>query len=140
MNDFGSIHLRRLQARLGGIAYELMRVPQTTYRPRQTWCPATNVYQCREKIVVCVELAGVSKSLIDIRVEPHRILIRGQRQAPVLDQTHGPLTQVLALEMDEGPFERELLISARVEPDQVTAEQREGILWIHVPLATGQSE
>jgi HSP20 family molecular chaperone IbpA len=41
---------------------------------------------------------------------------------------------MLALEIDHGPFERIVELPADIEPKGVTAEHREGILWIRLPL------
>ena len=41
---------------------------------------------------------------------------------------------VLAMEIDHGAFEREIELPLSVERERVTAEQRNGILWIHLPL------
>jgi HSP20 family molecular chaperone IbpA len=61
-------------------------------------------------------------------------LIRGQRQPPEPAQTDGPLMQILALEIDHGPFDREVVLPSEVEPERVQAEQRNGMLWIYLPL------
>jgi HSP20 family molecular chaperone IbpA len=42
--------------------------------------------------------------------------------------------QLLAMEIDYGPFEREVQLAAEVEIEQVHAEQRNGLLWIYLPL------
>ncbi len=47
----------------------------------------------------------------------------------------GEPRQVLAMEIDEGPFSRELVLPSEVDPRAVRAEQRNGILWIWLPLA-----
>jgi HSP20 family molecular chaperone IbpA len=39
------------------------------------------------------------------------------------------------MEIDQGAFEREIVLPVEVEPEQVRAEQREGLLWIWLPLA-----
>ena len=38
------------------------------------------------------------------------------------------------MEIDYGPFEREVVLPAEVEIDQARAEQRNGLLWISLPL------
>jgi HSP20 family molecular chaperone IbpA len=42
--------------------------------------------------------------------------------------------RLLAMEIDYGPFEREVALPAEVEVDQASAEQRNGLLWISLPL------
>ncbi|PYI82662.1 MAG: hypothetical protein DME26_16895 [Verrucomicrobia bacterium] len=141
MGDIRSIHLRALQGRLGDIVYQLTRVELSLLHRGETWSPAINAYRCRDCFVICVELAGVGRSSIDLRVEPRRILIRGHRQPPEPAGAEGPLMQVLALEIDHGPFEREVVLPVEVTPENVQAEQRNGVLWIYLPLpSSAQSE
>ncbi len=103
------------------------------FNPRG-WRPAINAYRCQNCIRVCVDLAGVERSFIEIHVESHRLVIRGQRLAPEpMGKEHRPV-RVLALEIDYGPFEREVTLEAEVEPDRATTEQSNGLLWILLPL------
>jgi len=41
---------------------------------------------------------------------------------------------LLAMEIDYGPFIREVPLPAEVEIDKAHAEQRNGLLWISLPL------
>jgi HSP20 family molecular chaperone IbpA len=38
------------------------------------------------------------------------------------------------MEIDYGPFEREVLLPSDVAPERVTAEQRNGLLWVYLPF------
>ena len=42
--------------------------------------------------------------------------------------------QMIAMEIDYGPFEREIALPDQVEAKKVHAEQKNGFLWIHLPL------
>jgi HSP20 family protein len=114
-------------------AYEL-RVQYPSASQVQSWTPQVNVFGCRGQIVVCVELAGVEKSSMQVDVQPGRLLIRGYRAAPEPEDCDGPLMQVLALEIDHGYFEREIRLPSNIDRDAVRAEHRNGLLWIHLPL------
>ena len=81
-----------------------------------------------------MDLAGVERSSIDLRLQPGRITVRGRRDLPEPDYTDDSSMTVLAMEIDHGAFEREIELPAGVERDRVTAEQRNGMLWIHLPL------
>jgi HSP20 family protein len=99
---------------------------------QESWCPAINAYRCYGQIKVCVDLAGVDRSAIELRVETRRLTIRGHRQAP--EPSEPKALQVLAMEIDYGPFERQIELPADVEARQVSAVQGNGLLWIHLPL------
>ena len=81
-----------------------------------------------------VDLAGVDRSLIDLSVEPRRLVIRGTRELPEPTGEEGSAQQLLAMEIDYGPFEREITFPVDVEIDKAHAEQRNGLLWISLPV------
>ncbi len=134
MADIRRLQLQRLFGHLGEVAYELTNVQFSRCSTPETWYPAINAYRCATGIVVCVELAGVDRSQLDVQVESGRVRIRGQRQPPEPRDREQEVLQVLAMEIDYGPFEREVALPAEVEPERVTAEQRNGLLWIFLPL------
>lgn len=117
----------------GQFAYELTVQYPSALRG-EGWTPAVNVFGCGKQIVVCVELAGVEKGSIEIEAEPRRLRLRGFREAPEPEDCDGPLMQVLALEIDQGLFEREIALPVNVDPDGVRAEHRNGLLWIRLPI------
>lgn len=135
MEDIRSIYLRHLQGRLRTITSELTRVHYSSSRATEAWHPAINAYRCRSCVVISAELAGVDRSQIELRVEPRRLWLRGHRLPPEPRDSEGPPLQVLAMEIDHGAFEREIVLPVDVDPEQVKAEQREGLLWICLPLA-----
>jgi HSP20 family protein len=136
MDDIRSIHLRRLHGQLGDVVYQLTRVQFSQFSPHEVWRPAVNVYRCADCVTICVDLAGVDRKRIDLRVEPRRVVIRGQRQPPEPVSDDKKPIQILVMEIDYGAFEREVLLPSDVDPERVTAEQRNGLLWICLPLRT----
>src|SRR5262252_6705963 len=129
MDPIKSIRLRWLQGALHDISYELSRSQFSRFAP-QAWAPAINAYRCEKCIRICVDLAGVERSLIDLTVEPRRLVIRGTRELPEPSGNEECARQLLAMEIDYGPFLREVPLPAEVEIDQAHAEQRNGLLWI----------
>jgi HSP20 family protein len=117
---------------LHDVTYELAR-SQFQFAPH-TWEPAINAYRCEKCIRICVDLAGVERSQIDLIVEPQRVLIRGERELPEPSHDEGRAVRLLAMEIDYGPFEREVILPVEVEIDQARAEQRNGLLWISMPI------
>ena len=128
MDTIRHIQLRWLQGTLGDVTVRSIQLWRTA---PHTWQPAINAFRCETAVRICVDLAGIDKSLIDLRVEPRRVTVRGSREAPEpADQT----VQMLALEIDYGPFEREFELPADVDVKQARAEQENGLLWIYLPL------
>jgi HSP20 family protein len=132
MDPISSIKLRWLHGALHDVTYELSR-SQFQFGPH-TWEPAINAYRCEQCIRICVDLAGVDRAQIDVTVEPRRVLIRGNRDLPEPSHAEGRTVQLLAMEIDYGQFEREVPLPAEVQIDKVHAEQRNGLLWVALPL------
>jgi HSP20 family protein len=99
-----------------------------------TWQPAINAYRCEKGIRICVDLAGVDRKEIDLRVEPHRVVIRGQRDVSQPRESDENPVEMLAMEIDYGPFERTVELFEEVVVEKVHAEQINGLLWIHLPF------
>jgi HSP20 family protein len=127
-------NLLQLQRDLGDIAVQVTQTHLYHFGVPKGWAPALNAFRCGNHFIVCVELAGVEKSELDVRAESRRLVIRGHRPLPEPACDEAPAIHVLALEIDHGPFERILELPAEVEPDRVSAEHRNGLLWIKLPL------
>ena len=133
MNTIHGIKLRWLHETLGDVTYQMTRVqlaPPGPYR----WRPAINAFQCVKGLRICVDLAGVDRSKVDLTVEPRRISIRGTRPAPEPTDAEGRAVQMIAFEIDYGPFERIVELPMPVDVEQAKAEQRNGFLWIELPF------
>ena len=128
MDTIRHIQLRWLRGTLGDVTVRSIQFWQAT---PHTWRPAINAFRCEAAVSICVDLAGIDKSMIDLQVEPRRITLRGSRDAP---EPFDQAVQMLALEIDYGPFERQVELPAEVNVEQARAEQENGLLWIYLPL------
>jgi HSP20 family protein len=131
MDPFKNIKFRWHGA-VHDISYELSRSQFSRFA--HAWQPAINAYRCETCIRICVDLAGVDRSVIDLTVEPRRVVIRGTRELPEPSHSEGHALRLLAMEIDYGPFERQMALPVEVEIDEAHAEQRNGLLWILLPL------
>jgi HSP20 family protein len=98
------------------------------------WRPPVNAYRCEGKFVVFVDLAGVLRNTIELRVETGRLTLRGRRPAPEPDGAASGQCRLMALEIDQGPFERTLDLPADVNPEDVTTDYRDGLFRISIGL------
>src|ERR1700704_1651879 len=130
MDPIRNIKLRWLHGTLGDVTYQVARV-QLWRAAAHTWQPAINAFRCERAVSICVDLAGIDKSLIDLQIEPRRVTVRGSRDAP---EPTDQAVQMLALEIDYGPFERQVELPAEVDVEEARAEQENGLLWIYLPL------
>src|SRR5205814_8648936 len=114
MDPIKNIKLRWLHGGLQDVTYELSRSQFSRFAPH-AWEPAINAYRCETCIRFCVDLAGVDRSLIDLTVEPGRVVIRGTRELPVPHHEEVNAVQLMAMVLDVVPFSRELSLYAVVE-------------------------
>ena len=129
-----TLRLERLQGQLGNVAYEMTKIHFSDFRAPESWQPSINAYRCEHCLRICVDLAGVDRSAIELVLVPGRLTISGRRALPEPSHKEGHAMQVLAMEIDHGPFERVIDLPRSVEPARVTAEQRNGLLWITLPM------
>jgi len=136
-----TIRLRFLEGQIGQVAYQITKVHFSNFRevdPR--WRPSINVFQCASCFRICAELAGVDPEQIEIAVASGRLWIRGNREAPEplqhqefdLPNTRKPV-RVIAMEIDYGEFEREIEVPSAFDPEKITTEWDNGLLWIYLP-------
>jgi HSP20 family protein len=133
MNTIRGIKLRWLHERLGDVTYQRARLQFIRPSPYR-WHPAINAFQCDKGLRICVDLAGVDRSQVELIVEPQRLTVRGTREAPEPTDAEGRAVQMIAFEIDYGPFERVIELPLPVDVDQARAEQRNGFLWIDLPF------
>jgi HSP20 family molecular chaperone IbpA len=100
------------------------------YRATGTWEPALNLYESREAYYVCVELAGLSPDAVVVECcDPKRVRVRGQRGQPRGPGQPAPFS-VEVMEIDEGPFHREIDLHDPVEVQSVEVCYDKGYLWV----------
>jgi HSP20 family protein len=110
----------------------------------EAWTPNVNLYETESAYLVCVDLAGVDKTKIDIEVDNARLKIKGSRSVPLHDSAsdaeagrEGDASsrkiRVHLMEIDHGAFAREVELPQGVPQERITAAYRNGMLWIEIP-------
>ena len=125
--------MRVVHGALDELTYHLTRV-RFSHAAAHTWRPAINAYRCETCLRLCVDLAGVDRAEIDLQISPHRLVLHGTRDIVEPEDVHGRPLQTIAMEIDYGPFERSFDLPAEIDVDQARAEQKNGLLWICLPL------
>jgi HSP20 family protein len=106
--------------------------------PAETWTPTVNVYENEAAYLVCVDLSGVDKDKIDLSVSDNQLRLRGQRAVPSLPtamagEPRARRLRVHLMEIDHGPFCREVDLPHDVDRDKIVASYDNGMLWVQVP-------
>lgn len=93
------------------------------------WEPEVNVYECREEIVLLMDLPGVAKDEISIHLMGDTLIIEGIRPDP---RPPGVL-RCLHMEMPLGRFRKQIRIAIPIRKESVKAEFIAGILKVAIP-------
>jgi HSP20 family protein len=97
--------------------------------------PAINFFEDDSGFHLVVELAGVSPENIHLTVCDLVLVIRGNRPLPAVEEPEGEL-RTHCLEIDHGPFCREVTIPDTVDAEAIVANFSHGLLQIHLPKNT----
>lgn len=98
---------------------------------RRGYRPQVDVFRSDDPAVltVQVELAGVDPEDVRLIASAQALLIAGERRRP---KDRGHFQQ---MELDYGPFQRQITLSEDVDPEQATATYERGILTVRLPIA-----
>jgi HSP20 family protein len=99
-------------------------------RDRQApWMPAMDVYETDEKVVVTVELPGITAEDVEVSVEDSTLTVSGKREfaSEVTEESYH------RIERRYGSFSRAVTLPPQVDAGKVDARFDDGVLSIEVP-------
>jgi HSP20 family protein len=110
----------------------------SNFCPAETWVPAVNLYECDHAYLVCVDLSGVDKERIELVIADNQLKLRGQRAVPdppdsLLHESKSGRLRIHLMEIDHGPFCREVELPHDVAQEAIVASYLNGMLWIELP-------
>lgn len=106
--------------------------PRSAGRQAKAWMPAVDVFSRDSDLVIRAELAGVDPEKdVEITAEDGVIRIRGQRHYENRDEG----ANYFRMETSYGSFERSIPLPEGVNPDEIKAVHRNGVLEVVVPNA-----
>lgn len=89
---------------------------------------AIDMYQTETELIIQSAVAGVRPEDLDISMERDIIVIKGNRKKPFEEQG-----DYFVQECFWGPFSREIILPAEVDPTKAEAEMKNNILTIKIP-------
>ena len=123
--------LDRLRSEMEELFADLCQVPRLV-ASRRGFRPRVDVFRTEEPaaITVVVELAGIDPDEIDLAVAEGVLVIRGRRQ-----RTSGHGRTYQHMEIDYGPFERQIAVGEPIDSEAAEATYERGLLSIRLPVA-----
>ncbi|PKL37073.1 hypothetical protein CVV38_04280 [Candidatus Peregrinibacteria bacterium HGW-Peregrinibacteria-1] len=92
---------------------------------------AVDVYSNEKEIVIIAPIAGVSEEDINLTINEEILVIRGDRQIPILNQN--PENKPVTSECFWGPFSRAIVLPEYTEINKIEASFKKNILIITIP-------
>jgi HSP20 family protein len=98
---------------------------------RRGYRPQVDVFRSEDPpaLTVQVELPGVDPDDVQLIASPQALLIVGERRRP---KDCGHFQQ---MEIDYGPFQRQITLAEDVDPEGAAATYERGILTVRLPVA-----
>jgi HSP20 family protein len=98
--------------------------------PARTFVPTADIYEDRDSLKVVLEMPGVEKGNVDIRVEEGVLFVEGR-----LDLAKYRGLQPLYTEYNIGNYARSFRLSNAIDQDKIGAELKDGVLSLTLPKA-----
>lgn len=95
----------------------------------QTWSPAVDILETGQNLVLKAELPGVDPKDIEVRVEDGTLYLKGQRKF----EKDTKEENYHRIERSYGSFTRSFALPRSVNPDQVQANYKDGVLTLTLP-------
>jgi HSP20 family protein len=106
---------------------EVEKKEETTV-PARVFLPAADIYETQDQLKVILEMPGVDKSNVDVRVEDGVLTVEGR-----LDFSKYRELQPLYTEYNIGHYSRSFRLSTKIDQSKIGAEMKDGVLSLSLP-------
>jgi HSP20 family protein len=96
--------------------------------PARVFLPAADIYETPNELKVILEMPGVDKSNVDVRVEDGVLTVEGR-----LDFSKYRELQPLYTEYNIGHYSRSFRLSTKIDQSKIGAEMKDGVLSLALP-------
>ena len=106
---------------------ELEKKEETTI-PARVFLPNADIYETNDALNVVLEMPGVEKNSVEVRVEDGVLKIDGR-----LDFSKYQGLQPLYTEYNVGHYSRSFRLSSKIDQNKIGAELKDGVLSLVLP-------
>jgi Molecular chaperone (small heat shock protein) len=103
---------------------------QETTIPARVFVPTADIYESEDALTVILEMPGVEKENVEVRVEEGMLIIEGRLD---LAQYEGLLP--LYTEYNIGHYARSFRLSSKTDQTKIAADLKDGVLSLTLPKA-----
>jgi HSP20 family molecular chaperone IbpA len=98
--------------------------------PARVFVPATDIFETDQALTVIMEMPGVDKNNVDVKVENDVVTIEGR-----IDFSHYDGLQPVYTEYNIGNCGRGFQLSSKIDQDRISAELKDGVMTLVLPKA-----
>jgi HSP20 family molecular chaperone IbpA len=106
---------------------ELEKKDETTI-PARVFLPTTDIYETQDALTVILEMPGVERTNVEVRVEEGVLNVEGR-----LDLSKYKGLQPLYTEYNIGNYARSFQLSSKIDQNKIGAELKDGVLSLTLP-------
>jgi HSP20 family molecular chaperone IbpA len=101
---------------------------EETTIPARVFVPTADIYETQDALTVILEMPGVEKSNVSVRVEEGLLQVQGH-----LDLTRYQGLQPLYTEYNIGHYARSFQLSSKIDQAKIAATLNDGVLSLTLP-------
>ncbi len=98
-------------------------------RRDEQWYPAVELRETDKEYQLMVDLPGINKEDVEIRIEDNLLTITGERKFERDEKKEN----IHFVERRYGRFTRSFTLPSNANPDKITAEFKDGVLHVTIP-------
>jgi HSP20 family protein len=107
-----------------------LAAPEERTEAGKFYSPYTDIHETKDAVIVTMEVPGVSKPAIDIRLEKNVLTITGS-----IDSNKYESLRPMYSEYNVGNFVRSFTVSTEIDSDKISATVADGVLTVRLPKA-----
>jgi HSP20 family protein len=108
---------------------EVDKKPEST-TPTRRYLPVTDIFETQDALKVILEMPGVDKDGVEVRVENDVLTIDGR-----VDFSKYQGLQPIYTEYNIGNYARSFQLSNKIDQERITADLRDGVITLVLPKA-----
>jgi HSP20 family protein len=108
---------------------EVEKKPESTI-PARRFLPVTDIFETGDELKVILEMPGVDKESVDVRVENDVLTIEGH-----VDFTKYQGLTPLYTEYNVGNYARSFELSSKIDQERIGAQLKDGVITLVLPKA-----
>jgi len=111
-------------------AKQELTTPEEQTVPARYYVPASDIYETEDALTLVMEMPGVEKDNINIKLENDVLQIEGR-----IDLSAYAELDPLYTEYNIGHYARKFSLSSKVNKEKISAEMGDGVLTLSLPKA-----